>query len=321
MPHHPAFHSALRTLLAVLLCAALPAAHAQEPFRAVILSDFNGPYGSVTYPAPLGSVMRRVLNEWQPDLLLSAGDVVAGQKASLPDARVREMWRAFDTNVARPLREAGVPYAFAAGNHDASLARDRKLAAEYWNAPAHVPQLNFADRTHYPFAFTFTFGGVFFAVADAPGSTLRHADWLEAQLSSREAREARMRVVIGHLPLYGVSAGKNRPGEVLTGAERLRALFERHRVHTYVSGHHAAYYPGRRGQLNVLATGGIGGRDYVGHPNTARSTVTVADFDPAAGVIRLSTYDAVTGALIGPESLPPFLNGLNGRVERVRELR
>ncbi len=34
----------------------------------------------------------------------------------------------------------------------------------------------------------------------------------------------------------------------------------------YVSGHHAAAYPGRWNGVNLLATGGIGGRDYLGQP-------------------------------------------------------
>lgn len=310
-------------------------AHAQEgssplPFRAVVLSDFNGPYGSTTYPAPLARVLARTVNEWKPDLFLSAGDVIGGQKRSLSDANVRAMWNAFDRSVAAPLREAGIPYAFAVGNHDGSsaksgavfsFARDRSLLAQYWNAPGHAPKLDFADRSKFPFAYSFRFHDVFFAVVDASSNVLQDRAWLEGQLSSKTAQAAAMRVVIGHLPLYGVSVPRNNPGNVLRGAEELRAMFEKYGVQVYVSGHHAAYFPGRRGTLNVLATGGIGGHDYVGFPGTARSTVTVADFDPAARVVRLTTYDAASGAEIDPNSLPTRINGVNGAVERVRDLR
>ncbi|MBB6098404.1 hypothetical protein HNR42_001838 [Deinobacterium chartae] len=317
---------ALTVLMALALLATPVFAQSSAPtagFRAVLLSDFNGPYGSTTYPAALERSMQRILNEWKPDLLISAGDVVAGQKTTLPGQAFAEMWNAFDRAVAAPLRQAGIPYAFAVGNHDASsargrdgrytFAREREAASRYWQA--HVPDLAFTDRDRFPFAYAFTFRGVFFAFVDASGPQVQDLEWLERTLASRAAREASMRIVVGHLSLYGVSQGRSKPGEVLAQPERFRALLERQGVHTYISGHHAAFYPGRRGALNLLASGGIGGRDYVGHPGTARSSVTVMDF--GAGGYRLTSYDAVTGQEIPLSSLPPFLEGYGGRVERM----
>ncbi|WP_027481100.1 metallophosphoesterase family protein [Deinococcus pimensis] len=316
--------------LALALAAPSPAPFATpaEGFRMVLLSDFNGPYGATTYPAPLARVMGRVVNEWRPDLLVSAGDVVAGQKLSLTDAARRAMWAAFDRDVAAPLRNAGIPAAFAVGNHDGSSARrpdgsftfraDRDALAAYW--AARPPTLDLVERSRFPFEYTFVFRGVFFVILDASSNRVDRA-WLERQLSSPEARGAAMRIVVGHLPLYGVSTERDNAGDTLLGAEDLRALMERYGVLAYVSGHHAAYYPGRRGKLNVLATGGVGGRDYVGTRGTARSTVTVADVDTRAGVVRLRTFDAATGAEVDVNTLPSRLNGVNGSVERVPELR
>lgn len=315
----------------MLLLGGTLATPAQDhTFRAVILSDFNGPYGSTDYPAPLARVMTRTLNEWKPGLFLSAGDVVAAQKRSLSDANVQAMWSAFDRQVAGPLRRANIPFAFAVGNHDGSSARvgsqfsferDRRLLARYWNTPGNAPRLDFVDRSRFPFAYTFTFQKVFFAVVDASSNALQDRAWLEAQLASVAAQAAPMRLVIGHLPLYPVGAGRADPGNVLAGAESLRAMLERYRVHTYVSGHHAAYYPARRGELNLLATGGIGARDLLGFPGTARSTVTVADFDVQARVIRLLTFDADTGERLDENSLPARLGSGDTLIERVRELR
>jgi hypothetical protein len=51
-----------------------------------------------------------------------------------------------------------------------------------------------------------------------------------------------------------VAEGRDRPGEVMNDADALRQLLERYDVHTYISGHHHAYYPGHRGNLQLLHT-------------------------------------------------------------------
>ena len=111
------------TIQALAHTLAQPVNPLRGDLRVVLLSDFNGSYGSADYSPAVARVLEATVRVWQPDLFLSAGDVVAGQKASLPDARFAEMWEAFDRAVARPLREAGIPYAFAVGNHDGSSGR------------------------------------------------------------------------------------------------------------------------------------------------------------------------------------------------------
>ena len=292
--------------------------------RLVLLSDFNGAYGALSYPPALTRMVQKTVTEWRPDLVISAGDLVAGQKASLTDTQVRAMWAAFERDVRGPLDRAGIPFAFTLGNHDAGLARDRAEAARYWRA--HAPALEYVDRAAFPFRYAFTFGELFFAVLDAAGPNVDAAQrrWLAAQLASPQARAARFRLVLGHLPLSGVSAGRNRPGEVIREAGALREVMERGRVTAYISGHHAAFFPGRLGGpqgggLNVLASGGIGGRDYVGFPGTARSTVTVLDVEKDR--IRLTTYDADSGREVPLNTLPARVTGLGGTLERVGELR
>lgn len=283
--------------------------------RLVLLSDFNGSYGRTSYPPALTRSVERVLGDWKPDLVISAGDLIAGQKASLTDAQVRAMWAAFDQSVRGPLAQAGIPFAFTLGNHDAGLARDRTEAARYWQG--HAPALTYVDRSGFPFRYSFRLGELFFAVLDASGPNVDAAQrrWLAAQLATPQARAARFRLVLGHLPLSGLSAGKNKPGEVISEAAALREVMERGDVTAYISGHHAAAYAGRLGGLNVLASGGIGGRDYVGFPGTARSTVTVLDVEQ--GGLRLTLYDAETGREVPLSSLPPRIRGLGGTVERL----
>ena len=284
--------------------------------RVVVLSDFNGPYGATTYPAPLERMVKRIVNEWKPQFVLSAGDVVAGQSAKLPGSSFPAMWAAFERDVRGPLAAANIPFAQTIGNHDGSssagFARERRAARTYWLA--HKPRLEWVDATDFPFHYSFMAGGVFIAVVDASSDQLKNRAWLAAALKSKTARAAAQRIVIGHLPLYGVSIERNTPGNVLRDAEGIRALLEGAGVTMYLSGHHAAYYPGRRGALRVFAAGGIGARDYVGHPGTARSTVSLLEFTENG--IKDTTFDAVSGAQIPRSSLPAYLEGLNGRVTR-----
>ncbi|MFC4638107.1 metallophosphoesterase family protein [Deinococcus hohokamensis] len=314
----------LPALLALpLLTAAAPPTTPVNTLRLVLLSDFNGPYGSLQYPAALTRTVRRITQEWRPDAVLSAGDLVAGQDPRQTDATRRAMWAAFDRDVQEPLRAAGIPFGFTLGNHDAALVADCRQAAAYWQA--RPPALALSDRRAFPFRFSFTLasGTVFVASLDASGPQVGAAGraWLARQLASPAARQARVRLVLGHLPLAGVSQAKNRPGEVLRDAPALRAVMEQGRVLAYVHGHHAAFYPGRLGALNVLSGGGIGGRDYVGFPGTARSTVTRLTLNLTAGQATFQTYDADTGAPVPTTTLPPRLEGLGGALQRVEVFR
>lgn len=143
------FTEAVRFIFLLCLLMACPNAAA---LRFVLLSDFNGPYGSTTYPPALKRAVQRITDEWKPDMVLSAGDLIAGQKAALSAAQVQAMWRAFNAEVRQPLENAGIPFAFTLGNHDASLKTDRVQAALYWKA--HSPELHYLDREAFPFRYS-----------------------------------------------------------------------------------------------------------------------------------------------------------------------
>ena len=83
-----------------------------------------------------------LLLQQKPDLVICAGDMVAGQKTSLTDRQLAAMWEGFETSVRRPLEAAGIPLLPAMGNHDASsqrsqgrwiYARERQQASRFWN--------------------------------------------------------------------------------------------------------------------------------------------------------------------------------------------
>ncbi|WP_368667598.1 metallophosphoesterase [Synechocystis sp. LEGE 06083] len=302
--------------------------------RIAVISDLNSAYGSTSYEPEVSKALQ-LIPSLQPDLVLCSGDMVAGQSPKLTNAQIQAMWDAFDQVVARPLRQAQIPFGFTLGNHDASGALDqnrrfrfqneRELAARYWRNPAHDPGITFLDKSDFPFYYTFSQNGVFFLVWD--GSTHRippeKLAWVERALASAPAQNAKLRMAIGHLPLYGVAEGRNKPGEVMAKAEQLRALLERYQVHTYISGHQHAYYPGRRGNLELLHTGllGAGPRALIGQERRSPKTLTILDFTfDQPDQVQYTTYDMKDLSPVGLESLPRFLLGHNGRVIR-RDLR
>lgn len=298
--------------------------------RLIAISDLNSAYGSVDYEPEVATGIQ-LLPFWQPDLVLCSGDMIAGQDPTLPASRFPEMWAAFDRVVAAPLRQAQVPFGFTVGNHDASSAlgaqgqflfqRERDATATYWQDPAHNPGLTFLDQTHYPFYYTFQFQDIFVLVWDASSNTIP-ADqlaWVEQTLASAPAQSAKLRLVMGHLPLYAVSSRRNNFGDVLNNADQLRALLEKYNVHTYLSGHHHAYYPGHVGNLQLLHVGilGAGPRYYIGSDLPPRKSLTVIDvkFDNPART-TYTTYDLQTLQVVQPNTLPRAIAGVNGTIFR-----
>jgi hypothetical protein len=305
----------------------------EAAFRVAVISDMNSAYGSTAYGPEVAEAVSLIRASWRPRLVLAAGDMIAGQRPSLTDDNVRAMWAAFDSVVAAPLRAAGIPFGFTLGNHDGSAypahARDRAFAAEHWRAPGRDPGLTFVDRTHFPVFYSFRQGPLFVISWDAASANTfsepERLDWLRAQLSSDAARAAAFRIVLGHLPLYAVAEGRDRPGEVLDDPDMLRALLEQYGVHSYISGHHHAYYPGRRGAVELLHTGALGDgpRPLLGSTTPSPRTVALLDFFPATGQVAYTTWAIEAGRAPVPivtESLPPRLDGHNGHVIR-RDLR
>ncbi len=302
----------------------------RKDVRLVVISDLNSAYGSTDYDPEVDKAIALV-PFWQPDAVVCSGDMVAGQKQSLTVAQVNAMWQAFDDHVAAPLRQQGMPYGFTLGNHDASSARgqnnqfifqqERDLASAYWNAPAHDPGVNFIDRTDFPFFYTFEQNGVFFMAWDGSSSQIP-ADklaWVEAALSSEAAQSARARMVLSHLPLYGVAQRRDQPGEVLDNAPQLQEILERHNVHTLISGHQHAYYPAHRGNLQLLHAGllGSGPRTLIDGSLAPWKALTVIDIDFAdPNLTTYTTYDITTLQRVDDTTLPRFLVSHNGLILR-----
>lgn len=315
-------------LLLLLVTSSCSSSAPRSDLRVVVVSDMNGSYGSTVYEPEVHRAIGLIRDEWHPDLVLSAGDMIAGQKPTLSDEEVRDMWAAFDSVVAMPLRRADIPFGFTIGNHDGSghplHRRDRDLARAHWRAPEHDPGVSFIDSTYFPFYYSFMEGEVYVLVWDASyGGTVEDStmmEWVISELGRESAREARHRIVLGHLPLYGIAEGRNRSGEVLHEADSLRRLLKSYDVHTYISGHHHAYYPGRRGGVELLYSGaaGQGPRSLIGSDDSPVQTVTLLDFDFATDSVAYTTYGFENGEMriIETAELPPAVRGFNGYVIR-----
>ncbi len=297
--------------------------------RLMVTSDLNAAYGSTDYDPEVDRAIA-LLPYWQPDLVIGAGDMIAGQDPRLSAERLRAMWQAFDIHFAQPLREAQLPYGFTVGNHDASGARsvrgdflfavERAETSKYWNDPEHDPGLTFVDRGDFPFYYTFEFQNIFFMTWDASSNWIppEQLGWAEQQLASERAQSARLRIVLGHLPLYAVAVGRNELGEVLTDADTKRQLLEQYNVHTYISGHHHSYYPAHKGRLQLLHSGilGSGPRPLVDSPLPPRKTLTLIDIDFQTLETFYTTYNMQTLDLIDQGELPRLITGVNGVILR-----
>jgi Icc-related predicted phosphoesterase len=299
--------------------------------RWVVMSDLNSRYGATDYEPQVKKAID-LIPKWQPDLVLCSGDMVAAQSKSLSDGQVQTMWSAFDRIIAAPLRQAKLPIGFTIGNHDGSGAlngsgeaifdRDRQFAKNYWKDVKHLPNLQFIDRGQFPFFYSFQQQGIFYLVWDASTAMLS-ADqlrWVKQSLNSTAAQKAKLRVVMGHLPLYGIAVGRNKPGEFLDQAKVLQQLLEQHQVQLYISGHQHAYYPGYNNTLKLLHAGALGSgpRQLVNSNLTPTQTLTIVDITLAPVGLVYTTYNMNTLAVIEPTTLPPQIDGANGTVYRIR---
>jgi Icc-related predicted phosphoesterase len=296
--------------------------------RIVVISDLNSQYGSTTYDKEVDQAIA-FIPDWQPDLVLCGGDMVAGQKTSLTSDQISAMWKGFDQHIAAPLRRAKIPLGFTIGNHDGSGAvvqgkmrfqKDRDLAASYWNNPRHNPGLIFVDKAKFPFYYSFSQNNIFYLVWDASTDRLSEEQliWVEKSLASNPAQSAKMRIAIGHLPLYAVAIGRNTAGNVLANPDKLRTLLEKYQVHTYISGHHHAYFPGKRGELELLQTGALGSgpRKLINSKQPPFKTLTVVDINLNSESTIYTTYNMKNLSVVDSQTLPRIVVGFNGWVLR-----
>jgi len=293
-----------------------------KSMKIVLMSDLNESYGSTHYGEFVDSTLAYVA-QWQPDLVLFAGDMIAGQSLQLSESDLQAMWAGFDDAIGEPMRDLSIPFAFTLGNHDGSKSgnfdHERDLAKSYWST--RMPDLNYVSNDHFPFYYSFSHGDIFVISWDASGHIVsdEEIDWIQQQLTRDEAKNASLRLMLGHLPLYAVAEGRNRRGEVLKDADRLFEMMTDHNVDYYFSGHHHAWYPAEKDGLRMIHSGaqGSGPRPLIGSDLPPRRTITLLERETGDTNFMITTLDMHNNMeIILPDELPPSIDGINGRIER-----
>lgn len=290
--------------------------------RLAVISDLNSGLGAVTYEWQVDSIMQRIPRIWQPDLVVCGGDMVAGQGVS-EVAALEKMWQGFEEHIAAPLRKAGLPFAFTLGNHDGSRSFqvEHQAAGTYWTQAQNLPALQFIDKSHFPYYYSFVHGDAFFVSweASSPEITEENLQWLARQFATPQAQHAKFRFVLGHMPLYSVAQGRDSKGNLLNNPEKLRQLLQKYKVHTYISGHQHAYYPGKRGALELLNAGaaGSGPRSWLTLDKAPANTITLMDVFYEQDTVIYTTYTigaekAERMAVFDERELPAIITGENG---------
>ena len=288
--------------------------------RLALISDLNGPYGSTHY-SPTVARGLDLLSKLKPDLVLCAGDMVAGQKISLTDFQLQAMWNSFQSTILNPLLQQGIGLIPTMGNHDASsqkassryvFAKERHQAESFWNQQKSKLGITFIDANHYPFHYSVRQPGLFVVVLDASSATVDREQrrWLEQALASDARASDDCCVVMGHLPLTAISSGRDRSGECVRDAMHLADLMQRHQVDLYLSGHHHAWYPGELNGQRMLSLGAMGNgpRRLLGTQRPSDPSLTLLDLFQTTKAVSETTFSLTTLKPISPSSLPTQLS-------------
>ncbi len=291
------FHRFIIISICLLLAPLTSIASEKEPLlRIAVISDLNRSYGTIGYDPPVHAAIKRVI-ELQPDIVLCTGDMIAGQRTApkLDRKRLEAMWQAFHETVTLPLRAAGIPFAPAPGNHDASASPgfqlERDVYLEQWQK--NKSELLLIDGGSYPFNYGFMVKGVLFAALDATAAGSLPSvqmQWLGKMLDTI-GQKSMERILFGHLPIWSITAGRER-GILRDG--NLERLLLKHSVNVYLSGHQHGFYPFfHNGQYYVgQAALGSGQRRLIGDKIRSSRSFTFIEI----GVDGTWNVTAYTGA-------------------------
>jgi len=301
----------VRRLAGALLVLSLAIPVSAEPLRIAVISDLNGSYGSTDYGPEVSAAIDRIIT-LRPDLVISTGDMVAGQRLEpkLAPPELAGMWAAFHATVSDPLARAGLPLLVTPGNHDASaypgFEAERTAFAAAWEDRA--PDLLALDSDNWPFRGAWSVNGVLLVGIDATRSgPLPDADmaWIRNLLVSQAAQH-RAVILFGHLPLMPISQG--REGDVLADP----ALFDLAQgagVDLWLSGHHHAFYSGQAGGILFVAQAALGSgpRKLIGESAVSAQSFTWIEVGDD-GAITVSAYPSPDfDTELDADLLPPTL--------------
>ena len=232
--------------------------HAQS---IVLVSDINSRYGSTSYDSRVTDAVEAII-QLQPTLVISTGDMVAGQQQPRLDSDwLDRMWRGFNQTVSDPLSRSGVPLLVTPGNHDGSsypgYALERDRFDEQWRS--RTPELELLPGSEWPRRYAARMGTLLLLAFDGtrPGALPPDELLFVARILEQYGHTASATLVFSHLPMWPLSKGRER--EIIDDAALLELLHQ-HGVDIYASGHHHAFFAGidDAGMVH-LGNGALGG--------------------------------------------------------------
>lgn len=262
--------------LALLLIVILTFISKAYSKKIAIISDFNSSYGSTEYGKDVKKAIDRLTNI-KPDLILSTGDMVAGQKTGL---NYQAMWNSFHDNVTLPIRNLGIPFAVTVGNHDGSaypkFKIERNTFVEEWKK--FKPEVEFSHDSNYPSFYSFVIDDVFLASIDSTlvgGLPIEQLNFLDLELSKHA--DKKYKIIFTHVPMFHFNQGN--PNESYFDVI-LFELLRKHKVQFYLTGHHHAYYPGYYEGIHFISQSclGAGPEKLIGMETVSPRAITIIDF-------------------------------------------
>jgi predicted MPP superfamily phosphohydrolase len=244
--------------------------------QVVIISDLNNSYGSVQYNNDVVQAIKKI-QELKPDLVLSTGDMVAGQKSGL---NYEAMWDAFHSFVTIPLEKAQIPFAVTVGNHDGSgyaqFKNERNIFIEEWKN--HKPEVNYLSDENYPVNYSFEVGEALFLSIDSTKVgplPIDQLSWLDQELQNHS--EKKYKIIFTHVPQFQFNQASQNESFYDVN---LMNILTKYKVDLYLSGHHHAFYPGFFGGIHFVGQGclGAGAEKLIGSETVSPHTMTVIDF-------------------------------------------
>ena len=297
----------VRIILIVLFITCTPAQ--ASSIRIAVISDLNESYGSTQYRSHVTKAIQRII-QLKPDLVLSTGDMVAGQQLHplLGRPKLEAMWKSFHQSVSSPLANADIPLAVTPGNHDASayasFTLEREIYNEQWQA--RKPKLNYINDDHYPYYYAFSAGDTLFVSLDATRVghlPVEQKVWLD-KLMTAHGQQYKQRVVFGHVPLWPFAVGREQD---ILGDHELESLLQQGSVDIFLNGHHHAYYPGHKNGISYISQAclGAGPRSLLGTDKKSKRSITIINFKPdgSYSIEALQAPEFTTFVTI--ENLPP----------------
>lgn len=252
---------------------------APDAIRIAVISDINASYGTIGYAPTVRAAVDDIIRR-QVHIVVSPGDLVAGQKPNLPyDA----MWRAFHYQIGDVFFDNNIDFIMAPGNHDASAypqhATERDAYARAFQN--RQPRATMLPGSAFPFYYAVTTRDILIIALDITRPIRDddpQLDWLQTTLT--QAKSARATLVLGHLPLSPINF--NQFFEIAS-SPRLRQLLQAAPRTIYISGHHHIYYPGHIGELRTISAPALGSgpRSLFGAPPTnAYALITIPPSAP-----------------------------------------